>query len=73
MVTDYLIITFCHLRSTQVRRNIELHSTDTGANYVTYIPKIENNAIKVIIILNLSSSSKRLYENLKRKVFLYFI
>ena len=27
--------------------NIELHTTDTYVNYVTYVPKIENNTIKV--------------------------
>ena len=39
--------TFCQLRTTQVCRNIELHSTDTCEEYVTYIPKIEENTIKI--------------------------
>lgn len=39
--------TYCHLHSTQVRRYFELHSTDTCVDYVTYVPKIENNTIKI--------------------------
>ena len=37
----------CDLHSTQVRRYFELRSTDTGVDYVTYVPKIENNTIKI--------------------------
>ena len=63
------LFAFCQLRTTQVRRNIELHSTDTYVNYVTYVPKIENNTIKVgYFIYKCKFSTFVILDEFKRKI-----
>ena len=42
-----LLFIYCHLHSTQVRLNIELHSTDTGVNYGVDILNLDENNIKI--------------------------
>lgn len=41
------VITFCYLRITQVRRNIELHSTDTCVDYGVEALNSDENTIKI--------------------------
>ena len=42
-----LLFTYCHLHSTQVRRNIQLHSTDTCVNYGVDILNLDENNMKI--------------------------
>jgi len=41
------LTTFCQIHGTQILESIQSHSTHTCEEYVTYIPKIEENTIKI--------------------------